>query len=281
VLVLDGADDYMSVSDSVDINTAPETYKRTISLWFNVTDKNAAAPQILYNEGDSDRGLTVYIQEGRIYVGGWNDQSAENSWGNSIVTGGTFISSDAFESGEWHHIALVLDAWYNPNPYYWVANPTLNMDCMYAYLDDALMGRGECGKLWPHGGDNITVGAARGSTRTHDDQNITYPGAGGFFAGRIDNVRLYNRELSEAEVALASGDADSDGIADVFDNCPVHPNADQHDADADGVGNACDSDWNGGTLVPTLGPRALLALAAIAGLAGVISILFLPRRSLS
>ena len=35
-------------------------------------------------------------------------------------------------------------------------------------------------------------------------------------------------------------DLDSDGVLDVSDNCPNTANADQKDADGDGVGDACD-----------------------------------------
>jgi hypothetical protein len=41
-------------------------------------------------------------------------------------------------------------------------------------------------------------------------------------------------------------DADGDGILDGTDNCPVSPNPDQADNDADGLGNACDPQPNGG-----------------------------------
>jgi hypothetical protein len=41
-------------------------------------------------------------------------------------------------------------------------------------------------------------------------------------------------------------DADSDGIADLADNCPSVANADQIDQDGDGIGDACDLDNNSG-----------------------------------
>ncbi len=43
-------------------------------------------------------------------------------------------------------------------------------------------------------------------------------------------------------VAIITPDADMDGIPDAVDNCPNTSNADQADADADGIGDVCDAD---------------------------------------
>jgi hypothetical protein len=61
-----------------------------------------------------------------------------------------------------------------------------------------------------------------------------------FFAGVIDDVRLYNRALSATEVQTLYADTDYDGIPDTFDNCPNNCNVQQLDADGDGIGDVCD-----------------------------------------
>ncbi len=42
--------------------------------------------------------------------------------------------------------------------------------------------------------------------------------------------------------AVPSGDSDGDGVTDDVDNCPTVANADQADADGDGIGDACEAD---------------------------------------
>lgn len=57
-------------------------------------------------------------------------------------------------------------------------------------------------------------------------------GCGGFFGWYVDDVVLYDCEP----------DADGDGVADAYDNCPAVANGDQADFDGDGQGDACDAD---------------------------------------
>ena len=42
-------------------------------------------------------------------------------------------------------------------------------------------------------------------------------------------------------MCIRDSDTDGDGVCEVADNCPVHPNPSQTDGDADGLGDTCDA----------------------------------------
>jgi hypothetical protein len=51
-----------------------------------------------------------------------------------------------------------------------------------------------------------------------------------------------------ADIQSPPTDSDSDGVPDATDNCPAVANADQADADGDGIGDACDPDDDNDTV---------------------------------
>jgi hypothetical protein len=183
VVTLDGTDDYISVKDSERLNLGIHP-KRTIALWFKVDDKNKSAPQVLYEEGGNARGLNLYIDRGRLYIGGWNNSSSESNWS------GTFLSTDAISSNRWHHAALVLNAE--------EGTTTLQDNALTAYLDGVPFGSGQGSQIWSHN-DDIGIGALNQKTKFH---NGSAQGTGKrSLKGSIDRVKVYNRALSESEIA--------------------------------------------------------------------------------
>jgi Concanavalin A-like lectin/glucanases superfamily/Cadherin-like domain len=183
-VAFDGVNDYIAVKDSKNLNLDTRA-KRTISLWFNVKDKNLNNHQVLYEEGGSGRGLNIYIYKGRLYIGGWNNPTTESSWQQ------TYLSTDAIASNQWNHVAFVLDA--QPGV------KTLQADALTAYLNGTKIGTSQGSQVWSHG-DDIGIGSINQSTQFHNgDAKGTATRA---FGGNIDTVKVYNRALSAEEIDL-------------------------------------------------------------------------------
>ncbi|BDU50639.1 LamG-like jellyroll fold domain-containing protein [Haliovirga abyssi] len=176
----DGAS-YVEVPNTEDLNTATIS-KRTVSLWFKTDD--VTTKQVLYEEGGTVRGLNIYIENGKIYYGGWNEPTSESNWDYS------FISADIV-AGRWYNAVLVLDGTSN-----------LENGAMKAYLNMELVGTAEGSKLWPHPG-NIGVGAVNNGTKFHDSGD--YRGTGLYYTGLLDEIRIYRDALSLEELQKIYG----------------------------------------------------------------------------
>jgi len=92
--------------------------------------------------------------------------------------------------------------------------------------------------------------------------------------GEDENGELYVLGGSDLAPVGSSGvvervtlDTDGDGIYGCADNCPSIPNPNQEDADRDGIGNVCQP-----SNIPALGPWALLLLAGVLGVGGLVVI---------
>lgn len=159
--------------------------RRTVEVWFQVDDATIAhRKQIIYCEGDHQRGLVIYVYDGQLYFGGYNRPDRESGWL------GTWLSTDRVESGRWHHAALVLDGRNDVRP-----------DALLAYLDGKLVDIGPGSRLYyaaveaADGGSDLTfslsLGAATGAVRCHDDQ-VLADGSSQYLAGQLLELRLWN-----------------------------------------------------------------------------------------
>ena len=172
---LNGGDSILYLKGDAELDGSISS-KRTISVWFNA-DSVTQDKQIIYEEGGLERGLNIYLDAGKLYVGGWNlDQSG---WG------GTFLST-AVSSGQWHHVALVLDA-----------GEAVQVGGLTGYLDGKSFGTGEASQLWQRD-QGIGVGRTFLSTRAHDGSRIFSRGG---FKGKIDDVRIFNHALDTQAIA--------------------------------------------------------------------------------
>ena len=177
----DGKGDAIKIKNSRDINLGTHG-QRTISLQFQADDISGNKRQVLYEEGAGVRGLNIYIDEDRLYVGGWNTPSRESGWSGTWLS--TKLSTDKVSADKWHKVDLVLDG-----------GRQVTQDAFRGYLDGQQFGSGAGSQLWSHSG-GIGIGSINGGTRFHD--GIT-PNSGSGFAGSVDEVMIFNDTLSSIE----------------------------------------------------------------------------------
>ena len=180
-LDFDGSNDYVKISNSSDINTGGAIHtQKTIEAWFKIEDKNITSrKQTIYEQGGTVRGLNIYVYGGNLYVGGWNEPNGESDWDP-----GTWLSTNSIQSNTWHHVALTLNG----------GNSVTN-NAFKGYLDGTQFGSGQGSKLWNHGGD-VSIGRNKDTKFHSGDYNSAR-----YFAGMIDEVRLWNVERTASQIA--------------------------------------------------------------------------------
>ncbi|MBE9061267.1 LamG domain-containing protein [cf. Phormidesmis sp. LEGE 11477] len=177
-LYLSGNQDGIRIGNSSDINL--DTHRqRTISLTFKASELNTGK-QVLYEEGGKKRGLNIYIDKDRLYVGGWNNVTEESSWK------GTWLSTSKVSEDQWHQVELVLDG-----------GKAVAQDAIRGYIDGEQFGSGAGSQLWRHSG-GIGVGAINSGTLFHDGIQAS-KGAG--FTGVVDEVAIFNDALTNSEIS--------------------------------------------------------------------------------
>ncbi|QUY44819.1 RHS repeat-associated core domain-containing protein [Acaryochloris marina] len=196
----DGINDFIAVSDTRDINLG-EHSQRTISIWFKADSTQGNDKQVIYEEGGTTRGLNIYLDEGRLYVGGWNRR--EENWQ------GTFLSTDTVQENVWHHVSLVLNVDNDPeietggtgedSEGFERETSTLQSQAFSAYLDGEQFGVGQGATLHQHS-DNIGIGGINQNTRFHDGVGRGSGTQG--IKGIIADARVYNRVLTDSEIDL-------------------------------------------------------------------------------
>ncbi len=177
-LSFDGSDDVVAISNASTINSGTFS-QRSISLWFKADAPGASGKEVLYEEGGSTRGMSLYLQDGLLYYGGWS--GGNNGWDT------TYISTPVV-AGQWHHAVITIDT---PD------DGTLVEDGLKAYLDGIFIGSGQGAEMISHTGA-IGLGAMRGDSKHHDGNQS---GDGHYYAGVIDEFHLWTgRVLSLDEV---------------------------------------------------------------------------------
>lgn len=214
----DGLNDYIEIENSEDLNL-PDAL--TISAWVrpeNITGIHGRT--VISKYGDENAQPDKYKNQRAIMLNmhtlAGNDRLTLFALSTSgTAANGLYSQEDVFTFYEWQHIVASWDG--HERKIYRNGVPIAS-DCFSGILFNSIC--------------NLRIGWC-----------YTRPNAG-HFEGMIDDVRIYNRALSESEIQelyYEFVDGDGDGIDNIVDNCPEIPNSDQADLDGDGRGDACDN----------------------------------------
>jgi hypothetical protein len=193
----DGSNDRLDIANNEDFNTAgPYDHRALFALIKTPSDLQGR--QIIYEEGGTTRGLSLYLDSNQLMVNGWNDNNDDNNqttpWTPKHVA--MDIEPDTF-----YVVSLVFDA---PN------------SAIHGYLNGQWRGSvNGVGRLFTHT-DAIGLGGPNGGTRFHDGSTDT---TDTFFSGGIAEFIAYGGGQTSADIAAVNGYLlNKLGIDDTFVN---------------------------------------------------------------
>ncbi len=181
VLNFDGVDDYFEIANADDINTALAT-ERTFAMVFR-TGADVTSRQMIYEEGGTVRGINVYIRNGSIYLGFWNDTN-DGDGRQGFVSTSTSISPNTN-----YYVTLVYDYsnYTGPNGPNGTLRGTIN-GTPFNFSGSTTS------RLFAHSGA-IGLGAMNNGTCYDDGCS---GGNGDYFGGDIFEFIMYNAAISPA-----------------------------------------------------------------------------------
>jgi len=163
-LSFDGVDDYVQVDHAADLNPFP----LTVTAWIRTTTTVRAGIVNKY-VASSFSGYNLYTENGQLCAWYFRD-SSNHTWDGTTCT----LAVAGANDGQWHHVAFVVDA-----------------SQAQLYLDGTL----RTTQPW--------TGSPGATSTTQPLSLARYPGATptSFLPGSIDDARLYNRALTQAEIS--------------------------------------------------------------------------------
>lgn len=227
VIYFDGIDDQLTIESNSDIdNYADPLASRTYYIAFQTSD-DTQSRQVIYEEGDEERGFIMYLQYGRVFVATFNhaDDGPGAPFGFKYRTVSVAPNSQ-----------YLITAVYNGN-----SNRSGKLD---VYGKGAWVGAASgVGLLYPHPGETC-LGSRRNGGYLH---NGGFEGDGDYFKGGIMEFGIYNEAHGKAKRRLIenyfNGKYDLDTQAQelfAFDN----GNSAQYDHHITGIGKASDGSSN-------------------------------------
>lgn len=167
VLQFDGSNDFLNLGDpstrgqSSLINTAGFYDGKSIFMVITPQDAGSSVPQTIFEQGAQGRGLSLYIQDNRLYFQGWNsaaNDGAYSPWGHTSGSYAYAVSDpNTIQNGQ----TYIISAHFVNNM---IDNPA-DTRGLKLYVNGALTGTysGDVGRLYAHGGLVAIGGVSQGS----------------------------------------------------------------------------------------------------------------------
>ena len=190
VLAFDGSSDFLQIDNTDDINTGGPYDRKTIVVAFR-TSTDVTTRQMIYEEGGGIRGLSVYIDNGLLYMGGWNnnddDAGATTPWPQpGPPTNYTISTTNAVSTNSNNFLYLQFD---------FSAGVGITGNVSASLNGADLSPITGAGRLFAHGG-NIGIGAKNNGTVYHDGVSNNN---GEYFNGFIGEVVINNLVYNTAQ----------------------------------------------------------------------------------
>ena len=183
-LQFNGTSDGVHIPDETMINLSTNQ-NRTVIAIFKCDDVDKSEKQVVYDEGGTTRGLTIYVHEGLVYAGGWNLSDYTPEWT------GTFISAPV-TSNAWYAVAAVLRD----------SGPAQEDDKFEMWMDGVQVGTGPGAELRSRSND-CGIGYHNSQVKFHDG-NVSATGS--YFEGAIDEVWIFDGvALTQADLGGFAG----------------------------------------------------------------------------
>lgn len=173
----DGVDDYIDLDNITHSNRILSTNydTRTVELW--IKPYNVTKPQVIFDGGSGDDGMSIVINDSEIIFGAYRDYTG--------VPQSTWLRAPLLED-RWYHILFSFD---EPNN-----EAKLFVNRKLVAIDNVI------GFNIPSHNEENAIATLKGET-VFDGDIITTPFSY-FYEGIVDEFKIYNRTLSDIEIDL-------------------------------------------------------------------------------
>lgn len=242
-----GSDDFITIPNTDAINLQ-NTRNRTIEFWFKPSD--ITTRQVLYEEGAQVNAIVIFIEDSRIYLGGYRNNADNNTRRRFFRSAVGDISID-----KWTHVAFTIE-------------DTATPDITFKWFLDGVEQDSQAGCQISNHSGNVSIGRNGGSLRyptTLANSNWGGSGIGTYngtftssnnddnnFEGNISLFRVWNVARTESQINTNKSTQLTSGTSLV-----AYQNGDQMEYEANGAtfigatasanGSATSYTWTGGT----------------------------------